>query len=114
MSKNIFEIKWIKEMKSKLMFLHKDWDEEKVEKELENIVWENLKDVPCEVINTYKCRKVDSTLLNMMQFIHDMKPIIGGFGVLYKNQNGVELCLRELLKKQEESQTSEGIRLVRR
>ena len=34
--------------------------------------------------------------------------------VLYKNQNGVELCLRELLKKQEESQTSEGIRLVRR
>ena len=87
MSKSIFETKWIKEMKSKLMFLHKDWDEEKVEKELENILWENLKDVPCEVINTYKCRKVDSTLLNMMQFIHDMKPIIGGFGVLYKNQN---------------------------
>ena len=87
MSKSIFETKWIKEMKSKLMFLHKDWDEETVEKELENILWENLKDVPCEVINTYKCRKVDSTLLNMMQFIHDMKPIIGGFGVLYKNQN---------------------------
>ena len=32
MSKSIFETKWIKEMKSKLMFLHKDWDEEKVEK----------------------------------------------------------------------------------
>ena len=34
--------------------------------------------------------------------------------ILYKNKNGVELCLPELLKKQEPSETSEGIRLVRR
>ena len=40
MSKSIFETKWIKEMKSKLMFLHKDWDEEKDEKELEEFLSE--------------------------------------------------------------------------
>lgn len=34
--------------------------------------------------------------------------------VLYKNKSGVELCLQELLKKQEELQTSTGIHLVRR
>lgn len=34
--------------------------------------------------------------------------------ILYKNKNGVELCLQELLKKQEKLQTSDAIRLVRR
>lgn len=34
--------------------------------------------------------------------------------VLYKNKNGVERCLQELLKKQEASPTSDAIRLVRR
>ena len=34
--------------------------------------------------------------------------------ITYRNKNGVKSCLQELLKKQESSETSSGIRLVRR
>lgn len=104
MSKSTFVNKWIKEMKAKLMFLHEDWNEYEVEKAVEEVLWSKITDIPCNVVNTYKCRRVETTLLNIMQYIYDRKPILGGYGVLYKNQHecknpGAGMLLSDIKKR---------------
>ena len=78
--------KWKEDTKSKIKLVYPEMDDDKIDKYLEEVISKNFKDRSCRIVNSYKNQEVDTTLLNMIQFIHDHKPITAGFGVLFKNQ----------------------------
>jgi hypothetical protein len=78
--------KWKKEMARKIKLAKPDIDEDKLDKYLNERIEATFKDPKCKVRNTYKGEEVNTSLMNIMQFIHDRKPIMAGFGLLFKNQ----------------------------
>lgn len=81
--------KWKEEMIHKIHLVHPEWSDKNIDHYLEIIISKRFKDSKCKVRNTYKNIEAKSTLLNMTQFIHDRKPILGGYGVMYLNQEKV-------------------------
>lgn len=81
--------KWKKEMTKKIQLIHPEYTEDQLDMYLERIIETKFKDPPCMIRNTYRDKTADTSLLNMIEFIHQKKPILGGYGVLYKNQHEV-------------------------
>ena len=78
--------KWKADTRAKIKLVNPDIDDDKIDKYLDNIIAKNLQDHDCSVVNSYKGKEAKTTLMNITQFIHDQKPILAGFGVLFKNQ----------------------------
>ena len=79
---NFFK-KWKKEQKGKIKLLRPDLSDDTIEKYLEKKIEENFKDHSCTIRNTYKGKEVQSSLLNITEFIHQYNPILGGYGILF-------------------------------
>ena len=88
MSKDFYFIKkWKKETEEKIRLVYPDIDKEMLDSILEEELENNFKDKSCSIINTHRNQSANTTLLQMIQFIHDKKPIVAGYGVLFNNQN---------------------------
>lgn len=79
--------KWKKEMYDKISLVHPEWDEKIIQSKLDEIIDNKFKDHKATIRNTYKGTEANTSLLNIIQFIHDYKPITAGYGVLYRNQD---------------------------
>lgn len=79
--------KWKKQQAETIKLVHPEIDDKELDKFLTKHIEERFKDTGCIVSNNHRGKSVNSSLLNIIEFIHDTKPITAGFGVLFKNQN---------------------------
>jgi hypothetical protein len=73
-------------MLGKLKLVYPDKDEQELTEFLNKKINKTFKDHECLIHNNHQDKQAKSSLLQLTEFIHDVKPIIGGQGVLYKNQ----------------------------
>lgn len=79
-----FSKEWISEMKIKLMRTYPSMSESDIEDKLYRIINTRMKDHPCLLDNNYLGTSRDTTLLAMTEFFAKQKPILAGYGVLFK------------------------------
>ena len=77
---------WKKFMSDNISRMYPDLDEEEIDEELNQMIKENCINPECEIHNNYQHRKVKLNLLEVVNWMDRVKPIIGGFGCFYKNQ----------------------------
>ena len=77
---------WRDEMRGKIKLVFPTKSDEEIDKYLNKKIDDRFKDHDCVVHNNHQDKSAKSSLLQLIEFIHDTKPIIGGQGVLYKNQ----------------------------
>ena len=98
--------KWKSEMKRKVKLLHPDMGDKTINDYLEKIITTKFKDRECYMRNSYREKEAKSSLLNIIQYAHDRKPICAGYGVMYLNQdqcpNPNALMLKESIDKRKE------------
>lgn len=80
-----FITKWKKEMISRirLRFRGHPLNEKKIDKYLDKIIYENIKNPEVLVVNNYMNKQVNTDLLSLIDTIEDQQWIIGGGGTLY-------------------------------
>ena len=71
-------------VKSSIMSMHPEWDEKKVKKKIEQMMLKNLKNPSVICDNNYTHQSSQSTLLSVIEWVMDKKPIIAGNGTFYK------------------------------
>lgn len=71
-------------VKSSIMSMHPEWDEKKVKKKIEQMMLKNLKNPSVICDNNYTHQSSQSTLLSVIEWAMDKKPIIAGNGTFYK------------------------------
>ena len=81
--------KWKKEMKEKVKLISPNYDDDKLDNYLEEIIQKRFKDHPCTIRNTYRDVTANTSLLNILEYIHKEKPVMGGYGVLFKNHHQI-------------------------
>lgn len=79
-----FSKEWVSEMKIKLMRTYPSMSESDIEEKLYRIINTRMKDHPCLLDNNYLRTSRDTTLLAMTEFFAKQKPILAGYGVLFK------------------------------
>ncbi len=79
-----FSKEWVSEMKIKLMRTYPSMSELDIEEKLYRIINTRMKDHPCLLDNNYLGTSRDTTLLAMTEFFAKQKPILAGYGVLFK------------------------------
>lgn len=79
-----FSKEWVSEMKTKLMRTYPSMSELDIEEKLYRIINTRMKDHPCLLDNNYLGTSRDTTLLAMTEFFAKQKPILAGYGVLFK------------------------------
>jgi hypothetical protein len=76
----------MKEAKSKIKLVRPDLTDVQIESYLLEKFKKNFKNPPCVIDNNYTNKSFNTDLAGLYSWIENTKPIIGGFGVLYKNQ----------------------------
>ena len=79
-----FSKEWVSEMKIKLMRTYPSMSESDIEEKLYRIINTRMKDHPCLLDNNYLGTSRNTTLLAMTEFFAKQKPILAGYGVLFK------------------------------
>ena len=82
-----FSKEWVSEMKTKLMRTYPSMSESDIEEKLYRIINTRMKDHHCLLDNNYLGTSRDTTLLAMTEFFAKQKPILAGYGVLFKPQD---------------------------
>lgn len=101
-SSSKFIQKYKEEMIDSMMKMNPSWNKEKVEKEIDKIIKENIQIPEVEMDNNYTREHKEASLLSVFDWAIDRKPIIAGNGTFYKNQyeaiNPVADMLDNMLK----------------
>ena len=79
--------KWRDETKAKIKLARPDLSDDFIEDFLNRKIEERFKDHEVIVHNNHREKQVKTTLLNLIDFIHEAKPILGGNGVMYNDHN---------------------------
>lgn len=85
--KNIFLKKWKKYYLDLFTRMYPEIDRKELKKYLNEIIDKNLVNPKAKIHNNYIHKSIDVDLLSVIDWMEETKPIIGGFGVFYKNQN---------------------------
>ena len=98
--------KWKSEMKRKVKLFYPEMNDKTINDYLEKIITTKFTDRECYMRNSYREKEAKSSLLNIIQYVHDRKPICAGYGVMYLNQdqcpNPNALMLKESIDKRKE------------
>lgn len=78
---------YIRENVNKMKLMYPNVEEEKIKNFIKKEVAENLQNHDIVLDNNYRMVSANTTMLDILEYIHKTKPIIAGFGVLFKNQN---------------------------
>lgn len=71
-------------MKTQLIRMHPDWDEDKLDKKIGKILLRDLKNPEVVMDNNYIKKSQKSTLLSALDWAFDRNPIMAGNGTFYK------------------------------
>ena len=66
---------------------------------LDKVVERDLKNPQCYIDNNYLNKRMNTTLLEVTEWIHKTKPICAGYGVFFRNQNQVVSPLSTMILK---------------
>lgn len=84
--KNIFLKKWKKYYLNIFTKMYPEIDKKELKTYLDEIIENNLINPKAKIHNNYIHKSIDVDLLSVIDWLEETKPIIGGFGVFYKNQ----------------------------
>lgn len=79
--------KWKLEMYDKLRIQFPNLSKEDIDKKLDALINTKFTDRPCQIDNNYIHKTAETTLLNLIEYIHKTNPILAGGGVLFKRQD---------------------------
>lgn len=85
------------EMLRNMQQINPDWDEEKMESILDEMIKKNMVNPKVTLDNNYIGETRDTTLLSVFDWVLDRKPLIAGNGTFYKNQYEAMNPIAELL-----------------
>jgi len=80
-------LKWKKQMKDLIRIRYGELNDKKVEKYLNKIIEDNLKNPAVDLINNYKNKEAHSDLLSIGDLIFNNNLIIGAAGTLFQQHN---------------------------
>lgn len=95
----IFIKEWRKTNRRMLKRLHPEMSKKQINEFLDDLIRERIRNPKCEIDNNYAHVNIKSTLLEIYDWIKLTKPVCGGFGVFYKNQNDVKNPLAIMIEK---------------
>lgn len=98
-SKYKFIKKWKKQNLKILERMYPEVSRKDIKKFLNEIIEKNLKNPNCNIDNDYLDKNIKTTLLDVIDWIEDTKPICAGFGVFYKNQHEMTSPLTTMILK---------------
>ena len=106
MKNHVFIKKWKKNNKQILSKLYPDINSDDIDRFLDDIISENIKNPVCTLDNNYVDKEIRTTLLDIIDWVDQQKPICAGHGVFYKNQhqetNALALMIMKFLKSRKE------------
>lgn len=85
------------EMLSNMKQINPEWDEDKMESILDEMIKKNLANPKVKLDNNYTGESRDTTLLSVFDWALDRQPIIAGNGTFYKNQYEAMNPIAEML-----------------
>ena len=83
----IFNTKWMNEAKAQIQLARPDLSDKQIYAYLEKVIEKRMINPPCHLDNNYRHKTIQSNLLALYDWIKTTKPIVGGYGVFYRNQN---------------------------
>ena len=87
MSKDyVFIEKWVEEQVNKIKLVRPDLDDKTIRKFVRKKAADMFKDHKCVIVNNHRNKSANTSLLNLIEYISEHKPIIAGQGVLFKSQ----------------------------
>lgn len=84
---SVFLTKWKLRATEQIRLVRPDLTPKELDKYLDKIIEKKLVNPDCVLDNNYRKKTVRSNLLAMYDWVDATKPVIGGYGVFYKNQN---------------------------
>lgn len=78
---------YIEENINKMKLVFPDASESELKEYIESEVKKNLQNHDALLDNNYIGKTARTTMLDILQYIHDTKPVIAGYGVLFKNND---------------------------
>ena len=107
MANSKFIKKYKKRMIKIMQKIEPDWNENFIEKTLDDMIKDSIKNPEVDLKNNYTGEERGTTLLSVFDWILDRKPIIAGNGTFYKNQheaiNPIARMLEGFLTKRKET-----------
>jgi len=82
----IFTTEWKNVAREKIKMSRPDLSDKEIDTYLDNVIETRMTNPPCELDNNYCNKTISSNLLAIYDWITTSKPIIGGYGVLFRNQ----------------------------
>lgn len=98
-SDHIFIKKWKRKNRELLMQMNPEVSKKDVNKFLDKIIEKNLKNSKCQIDNNYIGKTLNTTLLDVCDWVEETKPICAGGGVFFKNQHQVANPLAQMIQK---------------
>lgn len=80
-----------------LLDINPDWDKHDLEELVEKEMKDSFQNPSVVIDNNFKRQTQDSTLLTIMDWAIDKKPLIAGNGTFYKNQHEAENPVANML-----------------
>ena len=90
---------WRADAKRKILLARPEMSEKKIEKYLDEVIEKRFKNPECFLDNNYRKKTVRSNLAAIYDWIGATKPIVGGYGVFYKNQNQAINLITKMTRK---------------
>lgn len=91
MTLDVLETSFIQDWKDHqtkvLKRVYPELEKDDIKKFLDKKIKKNLINVPASLHNNHSHRKINITLLEVVEWIRNVKPISAGFGVFYRNQD---------------------------
>ena len=102
---SIFKEEWLLEAKNRIKMLRPDLDEDTIRKYLNNKFKKCIQNPKCIVDNNYCDISSNTDLISLYDYLHIKNPIIGGYGVFFRNQNQSVNNIARMIKKFLESRS---------
>ena len=84
---NLYLDEYVSQMTDIMSKLHKDKNKKEIKKIVEKTVKKKLKDPEVVLDNNYTHEERDTTLISVLDWTFERKPIMAGNGTFYKNQH---------------------------
>lgn len=95
---NVLRDNWILRMTQAMCMTHPDVPKEKIEQIVMKIYKDRLKDTKIKVYNNYENFVADYSLVNIVDFLHDSKPLIAESGVMFHQKSKKRNVNVEIIK----------------
>lgn len=89
MSENKFLKDWKKHYREIFQTMYPQLEKKELNNLLDKVIAEKLVDPKAKIHNNYVHQEIDVSLLSVIDWVDKTKPIVGGFGVFFKNQSEV-------------------------